>query len=71
MSATSQQNWKNKFLISGAVIGALAGLGTAYLLARTSEEKGGGPPQIQTVDALRASVGVIGVVRAIAALGDK
>ncbi|MCA9987554.1 MAG: hypothetical protein KDE59_24765 [Anaerolineales bacterium] len=64
-------NWKSKYLLAGTLIGALAGLGTAYLMARTAEERGEGPPEIKTVDALRASVGLIGVVRAIAALGDK
>ena len=64
-------NWKSKYLLAGTLIGALAGLGTAYLMARTAEERGEGPPEIKTVDALRASVGLIGIVRAIAALGDK
>jgi hypothetical protein len=71
MNETNPMNWKNKFLLAGTIVGALAGLGTAYLLARTAEERGDGPPEIKTVDALRATVGLIGVVRAIAALGDK
>ena len=60
-------------MLAGTIIGALAGLGTAYLLMRAVRLKNGasGPPEIKTVDALRASVGLIGVVRAIAALGDK
>ena len=50
---------------------AVIGAGTAYLLARTAEESGGGPPQISTGDAVKAAVGVIGVVRGIASLGDR
>ena len=42
----NDSNWRTKTLILGALIGALLGAGTAYLLARTAEESGGGPPQI-------------------------
>lgn len=65
------QSWRPKFLLVGAVVGAVVGLGTAYLLARTAEENRGGPPQINTGDAVKAAVGVLGMMRGIAALGDK
>ncbi len=63
-------NWKPKVLIIGAALGAIIGLGTAYLLSKSSEEHLGGPPQITPGDALKLSVGVIGLVRGIAALGE-
>ena len=63
-------NWKTKTYIIGAVAGALVGLGTAFLLARSSAERTGGPPKVTTMDALKVGVGVIGLMRAIAALGD-
>jgi len=66
----SEDSWKTKILIGSTVIGALSGLAAGYLLSRTSDEKGGGPPKIKTADALRLSIGVIGLVRGIAALGD-
>ena len=69
MSTTD--NWKNKTLIVGAVVGALVGLGTAYLLARTAEESGSGPPEISTGEAIRTAIGVVGIMRGIAALGDR
>lgn len=64
-------NWKNKALIVGAILGALLGLTTAYLVTRTADERDGKPPQISTGDAIKTAIGVIGVVRGIAALGDK
>ena len=67
----SLQNWRGQLLLIGAGIGALLGVSTAYLLARTAEESRGGPPQIKTGDAVKAAVGVIGIMRAIAALGSK
>ena len=69
--ATSNNNWKIKVLIIGAGIGALVGVGTAYLLARTAEETHNGPPQIKTGDALKVGVNVIGVMRGIAALAGR
>ena len=34
----TNNNWKPKVLLIGTLLGALVGLGTAYLLARTAEE---------------------------------
>jgi len=34
-------NWKTKILIIGAVLGALTGLGTAYLLVQRADEEEG------------------------------
>ncbi len=62
-------NWKPKVLIAGTVLGALLGFGSAFLLSRTAEESRGGPPEITTGDAMRLGVGVIGLMRGIAALG--
>jgi gas vesicle protein len=67
----SNGNWKTKILLIGTLAGALVGLSTAYLLARTAEEENNGPPQISTGDALKASISVIGVARGIAALAGR
>jgi hypothetical protein len=66
----SEQNWKIKVIVGATAIGAASGLVAGYLLSRTSEEQGGGPPRVKTSDALRLAIGVIGLVRGIAALGD-
>lgn len=66
----SEGNWKIKVLIGSTIVGAMSGLAAGFLLSRTSDEKGGGPPKIKTADGLRLAVGVIGLVRGIAALGD-
>jgi hypothetical protein len=64
-------SWRTRFLLIGAGLGAVVGLGTAYLLARTAEENGEGPPNISTGDAVKAAVGIIGMMRGIASLGDR
>jgi hypothetical protein len=67
----ADDNWKTKTYIVGLVVGALFGAGTAYLLVRTAEESGsGGPPSISTGDFIKSAVGIVGVMRGIAALGD-
>lgn len=68
---TTTDNWRTKTLVVGAVVGALIGVATAYLLARTAEESGGGPPKITTGDAIKSAVGIVGLVRGIASLGDQ
>jgi len=66
----NDNKWKTKVLIVSTVIGAVSGLAAGYLLSQTAEENRSGPPKIQTTDALKLTVGVIGLVRGIAALGD-
>lgn len=65
-----QNDWKMKTLLIATVAGAIVGLATGYLLNRTAEESGGQPPQITTGDAFKASLGILGVVRGIIALGN-
>lgn len=67
----TDQQWKTRTLLIGALVGALLGAGTAYLMNRTAEESGGGPPQITTGDAVKAAIGVVGVMRGIASLGGR
>ena len=70
MEMELDSKWKTKTYIIGAVAGALIGLGTAFLLVRSSDERVGGPPEVSTMDALKIGVGIIGLARGIAALGD-
>jgi flagellar motor component MotA len=64
------ENWKLQLLIGGAVVGALLGIGTAYLMARASDEKRSGPPEFKTMDVLKIVISMFGLIRGIAALGD-
>jgi hypothetical protein len=71
LETMTDEQWKMRTLIMGAIVGAILGVGTAYLLNRTAEESGGGPPQITTGDAVKAAIGIVGVMRGIASLGDR
>lgn len=70
-SMDDQGNWQMRVLVTGGVIGAVIGLVTSWLLVRTSREMRGGPPAISTGDAIKVGITTIGLVRAIAALGDR
>lgn len=63
-------NWRLRFLAGGTILGAVVGLATAYLMTKASEESRNGPPDVSVMDAVGVSLSVMGVIRAIAALGD-
>jgi len=67
----SENNWKTKIIITFALIGAVVGVVTGYLFSRTAEDSGGQAPKINTTDALKSAIGIIGVVRGIASLGGR
>lgn len=67
---TNNSGWQNRFLIIGAILGAIAGLVSAWMLVQSAEKKHGGPPEITGSDLLRSTVGIIGIIRGIASLGD-
>ena len=70
IEAQERLNWKMKMLIGGAVVGAVLGTGTSFLMARASEEKRGGPPEFKTMEVLKIAISLFGLIRGIAALGD-
>ena len=69
-NSNSNDNWSNKWLIGGALLGALLGLTTAYLMVRNARATHGGPPEIGVGEGVGASIAILGVVRSLASLGD-
>jgi hypothetical protein len=66
----SDTKWKSKVLITSTLAGAIVGFSTGLLLSRTVEESGGEKPDINTMEAIKVVVGVIGIMRGIASLGS-
>jgi hypothetical protein len=62
-------NWKTKALIIGGVVGAVVGVGAAYLYVRNLEETGE-KPGIATKEAVTIGVSLVGLLRQIANLGN-
>lgn len=61
-------NWRTKTLLLGSVIGALTGLGAAYLLIQRAERQGE-PPKLGTGEGVKLGVWVLGLLRRIGELG--
>jgi hypothetical protein len=63
-------DWKMKAVIVGGVMGALVGIGAAYLYIRNIEEAGEAP-HLATTDAMSIGVSLVSLVKQIANLGNK
>jgi hypothetical protein len=61
--------WKNKALLMGAVLGALAGLGSALLYIRAVEDTGSEEPKrIGTGEALRLGISAFSLIKQVSSL---
>lgn len=65
------KDWETRVVVAGGLLGALVGVITSLLLIRTSREAHAGPPAINTSDAFKVGITAIGLVRSIAALGER
>jgi hypothetical protein len=65
----SDSSWKIQTLVIGGVLGALTGLGAAYLLTKRAEQKG---TQLAITPAKGVQLGVMiaGLLRSILNLGE-
>lgn len=61
-------DWKSKTLIVGAVLGALSGLGAAYLLVQRAERRGE-VPQLGAGEGIKIGLWVLGLLRQVGELG--
>ncbi len=65
----ADDSWKVRTLVIGAAIGALTGLGAAYLLARRAEQQGT-RLAITPGKGVRLGVLIAGLLRSILSLGE-
>ena len=65
------KDWETRVVVAGGLVGALVGVITSLLLIRTSREAHAGPPAINTSDAFKVGITAVGLVRSIAALGER
>jgi hypothetical protein len=63
-------SWKVKTLVVGGVLGALTGVGAAFLLTRRAEQEGK-PLSISTGKGMQLGMLIAGLLRSILSLGDK
>ncbi len=65
----TNENWKMKTLVIGAVLGALTGLGAAYLLVNRAENSETSP-ELSPGEGIKIGLMLLGVLRQVAQLGD-
>lgn len=62
-------NWKAKSLLLGALIGALAGIGVAYMVVRRAEELGE-RPKLGTGEGVQIGMSVLALLRRLSRSDD-
>ena len=62
-------NWKMKMMIIGGVVGAVVGVGAAYIYVRKLEESGE-KPSIATKEAVAVGFSLVSLLRQIANMGS-
>ena len=65
----TNENWKMKTLVIGAAVGALTGLGAAYLLVNRAE-KLDASPELSPGEGIKIGLMLLGVLRQVAQLGE-
>ena len=70
MDSNNSNDWKTRTMVVGGLLGALAGVGAALLFIRTGESSGAEKPRLEPKAALQIGIGVMGVLRQIASLGE-
>jgi hypothetical protein len=63
-------NWRNKTMIIGAIAGLAVGLAAAYIVIQRAEKENT-VPQISAGDGVKVGLGLLGLLRLIADLGDR
>ncbi len=62
-------DWRRKTLALGAIVGALTGLGAAYLLVQQAEKRNI-RPEISAGQGVKLGLLLLGVIRQIAQIGE-
>ncbi len=62
-------NWKNKTIAIGAVVGLMIGVAAAYIIVQRAERENS-VPQITAGDGVKVGLGLLGVLRLIADMGE-
>lgn len=67
--AVADNSWKMQALVVGGVLGALVGVGAAFLLTKRAEQKGA-PLAITPGKGVQLGVMIAGLLRSVLSLGE-
>jgi hypothetical protein len=62
-------NWKTKVMLIGGIIGVLTGLGAAFIVIQRAEQQNV-QPTISPGEGVKVGLGVLGLLRLIADIGN-
>lgn len=65
-----ENNWKTKTMIMGVVIGAMAGAVSAFLMIKRPEEQDS-QPKLSPGEGVQVGLGILGLMRLIAGMGNE
>lgn len=65
----NDSTWRNRALVIGGLVGALFGLGAAYIYVN-SVEKSGKQPEVQASEAVGIGLAILALLRQIATLHE-
>ncbi|PKN88003.1 MAG: hypothetical protein CVU46_02480 [Chloroflexi bacterium HGW-Chloroflexi-8] len=63
-------DWKKKYILIGGIVGLVSGLFAAFVLIQRAEQRQM-TPKINAGDGVKVGLGVLGVLKLIADLGEK
>ncbi|MCS7010744.1 MAG: hypothetical protein N2049_04065 [Anaerolineales bacterium] len=69
LAPIKSSSWKTKTLLIGGLLGAVVGLGAAFLLIKRAEQKGT-PLTLTPQKGVQLGVTIAGLLRSILSLGD-
>jgi len=61
------KSWRTKIIAAGAILGALTGVGAAYLIIRQADEEG---VQFSSKEGVKLGITLLGFLRQITQLGE-
>ena len=64
----SNDSWKIKTFIIGAIVGTLTGLGAAYIIIQRAQSENT-QPRVTPVEGVKVGLGILGLLRLVADIG--
>lgn len=71
MSQIGDSNWRGRAYLMGGLVGAVLGLGAAYIYVNAAEKSGEAKPELPPSEAVGIGLALLAVLRQIATMYEK